>query len=210
MKRNCILIILGLVILNIAGAIYFIDRTRERSFHMIQRFMEERLIDQQMIKRMALDLDLDHHQIDAMMEISRSYEEKMKPYRDKLTPLHRDMNAVMMSEKPFDEKALRALMEEIDKQRREIRILTLEQRFELEKVMTAQQRKKHYERLYDMGRHFRKGFGIPGSPPDSDGPPDHPGPPPDPDGPPDHSGPPHYPDGPPDHSGPPREFEGRR
>ena len=69
MKRNCILIILGLVILNIAGAIYFTDRTRERSFHMIQRFMEERLIDQQMIKRMTLDLDLDHHQVDAMMEI---------------------------------------------------------------------------------------------------------------------------------------------
>lgn len=177
MKRNCILIIIGLVILNIAAAVYFTDRTRERSFHMMQRFMEERLIDQQMIKHMARDLDLDQRQVDAMMEIHRRYEEKMKPYRDKLAPLHREMNVFMVSGKPFDEKNLRALMEEIDGQRREIRILTLKQRFELEKVMTAQQKKKHYERLHDMGRHFRKGFGMPGQPPDPDGPPDHPGPP---------------------------------
>ncbi len=176
MKKNIILIILGIVILNIAGAVYFHYSMEDRIFKILGDHFHDNPINPDSIEHTRHLLDLTDGQVEKMREIDLRYSELEKPYRDRIRPLREKLRKNIHKE-TFDDNEMRSILERIDRERRELRILTMKQRIEMGKLLSPEQKEKFRDAIKKFpGRFKRKGFfrghkGRHGKPPP---PPPHP------------------------------------
>ncbi len=158
MKKNIILIILGIVILNIAGAVYFHHRMEDRVFKILSDHFHDNPINSDSIEHSRQLFDLTDEQVEKMKEIDLRYGELEKPYRDRIRPLRKKLKKNKQKKK-FDEKEMRRILERIDKERRELRILTMKQRIEMGNLLSPEQEEKFMEAIKKFpGRFKRRGF----------------------------------------------------
>lgn len=157
MKRNVILIITGVIILNIAFSVYFVHRVKVKTFRFIKHHFEGNIISAGSIERKRHILGLSDRQVQTMKEIDEEFNKKEEKYRKKLVTYMAELRNNIVAER-VDERKIRRIMEKIDDQRREIRILNIKEVFEFEKIMNEKQK----EKLKNFINKFDNNKGKPG------------------------------------------------
>ncbi len=158
MKRNIILIILGIVILNIAGVVYFHHRMEEKSFNMLSDHFMGKPIKPNFIERTKHLLELTDEQVEKIEEVDLRYSKMKEPYWERLKPLRLKLRENILKDK-LDEEKMRKILEKMDGERRELRILFFKQKIEMEKMLSPEQKKKLRERIKNFPGRFRhRGF----------------------------------------------------
>jgi Spy/CpxP family protein refolding chaperone len=170
MKRNRVLILVGVVILAIAAGVYvyfeYGDPYSNRCWFGRRHHPHPK--GELFLKMMRKDLDLTDEQYEKFHQIYLRDKEKINSYRSRIMKLMDQLDTVVLQD-TFDEKKTRAILERIDAIKREERLLHIKNRFEMQQFLTPVQREKMDRRLRDMFQRLRRRFG----PPDEK----HPGPP---------------------------------
>jgi Spy/CpxP family protein refolding chaperone len=116
--------------------------------------------------RMQKELGLTDAQATKIGDINKEYEKKMLDYREKLAPKEIQLRKLLLEDN-VDMDKVKALIREISEIRGDLQVLRIQQRLEIEKVLTPEQKaklKKH--RMGKMDK-MKKGKG-PGPGPDHD------------------------------------------
>ncbi|GEM_PF-1482393 len=162
MKRNTVLIIIGVVILAFAAGVYvffeYSDPSLSRSW--LGRRFHPHPKGELFLKMMRKDLDLNDEQYEKFHQIYLRDKEKINSYRSRIMELMDQLDTVVLRD-VFDEKKTRAILEKIDAIKREERVLHIKNRFEMQQFLTPAQKEKMDRRLRDMFQRLRRRFGPP-------------------------------------------------
>ncbi|MCC5815241.1 MAG: periplasmic heavy metal sensor [Leptospira sp.] len=99
---------------------------------------------EQHLKRMAKSLDLSKDQVSKIEEIHKASEPEKKSKSDQIQKVRQDMRALMEAEE-MDVKKIRSKMEEMSKLKVDKKMIWIEDRAKIRKVLTPEQRKKQKE-----------------------------------------------------------------
>ncbi len=157
MKRNVILITIGVIILNIAFCVYLVHRVKVKTFTFIKHHFEGNFITSKTIEHKRYFLGLSDGQVNTMKEIDKEYDKKEEKYRKKLVTYMAELRDTILADN-INEYNIRKIMEKIDNERREIRILNIKEIFEFEKELSEKQKAK----LKDYINKFHNKDGRPG------------------------------------------------
>ena len=91
--------------------------------------------------RMKEELGLSDDQIEKIGDINLKYEKKLLKFREKLAPKKIRLRSLIIEDN-VDLSKVRSLLSEVYKLKLEIRMLRIEQRLEIEKVLTKSQKSK--------------------------------------------------------------------
>jgi Spy/CpxP family protein refolding chaperone len=117
--------------------------------------------------RMQKDLGLTDEQVKKIADINKNHERKMLDYREKLAPKNIQLRRLLLDE-TVDMVKVRSLVKEIADLRAELQILRIQQRLDIEKVLTPEQKAKMKQHRMHMMK--KRGFGPKGPGRDGHGP----------------------------------------
>ena len=136
-----ILIIIGSIILNVAVSVFYFHKVKTKMLTFIKNHLEGNYLNSISIEHKKRIFDLSDTQVEKMQKIDASFDKLEEQYRKKF---HVHLNKLKKNvlQENFDETNLRKVLEEIDRERREIRILNLKEVFEFENVLNQEQKVK--------------------------------------------------------------------
>jgi Spy/CpxP family protein refolding chaperone len=159
MKRNMVLILIGVVILAIAAVLYVYfecgDQFPHRSW--FSRGHHPHLKGEAFLKMMRKDLNLTDEQYENLIEIHRRNEEKILAYKSQFVKFLDKLDAVVLQD-TYDERKIRRILEDLDRIKREERILHIKSRFEMQKFLTPAQKDKMDRIMKEKFLRIRKKF----------------------------------------------------
>lgn len=156
--RNSILIFIGIIILLAVCLLFFSRRhCRQDRFMMPPHPIEEDIINNESIEHMRRFLDLTDEQLKKIKEIDVRYDKAQRPFREKLESM-RDQVRNIMENDTFEEAKARHVFENIDKNRLEIRILNIKEKFEIDNLLTLLQKEKLHKHIKKAGVRFKQKF----------------------------------------------------
>ncbi|MBN2040408.1 MAG: hypothetical protein JW864_10220 [Spirochaetes bacterium] len=141
MKRNMILIIIGSIILNVAVSVFYFHKVKAKMLTFVKNQLEGNYITSISIEKNRRILNLSDMQVEKMKKININFDKLEEQYRKKFYVHLNKLKRNVLREN-FDERNLRKVLEEIDKEKREIRILNLKEVFEFEEVLNQDQKLK--------------------------------------------------------------------
>lgn len=156
-KLNCkwigSLLILGLVL---TGGLYADGHDKECKGHHGKKGSEHHL------KMMAKKLGLSKDQVTAIEKIHEASEEDKKSISEKIQKERKDLKELMMAD-TLDKSKIRSKMEEIAELKVDKKMLWIEDKIQIQKVLTPEQRskqkelmKKHHEKMKDKHKDHKK------------------------------------------------------
>lgn len=141
MKRNMILIIIGSIILNVAVSVFYFHKVKTKMLTFIKNSLEGNYLSSISVEHKKRVLNLSDNQVEKMKRINASFDKLEDQYRKKFYVHLNKLKRNVLKEN-FDEANLRKVLEDIDKERREIKILNLKEVFEFESVLNQEQKQK--------------------------------------------------------------------
>lgn len=112
------------------------------------------------LQRMKEHLELTDSQYQQIKEIAASYSSKRDALKKKMIPLHEKLANQMTAENP-DRSTVKSTMESLAELRIEMRLLMLDQRLEMQKLMNDEQKKKWFKHMQmrreKMKKEWQKG-----------------------------------------------------
>ncbi len=167
MKKNIVLIIMGIIILLLAEGI-FLTSYRQCNSPCFPPFWggpgrmhpEPMPDDKRFLEMLGARLDLSGEQMEKLKQIHARYEPSLDGYRKRVFPLITELERALTADS-LDEKKIRKTLEEIDAVKREERLIHIRMRFEAQKtVFTPQQVVKLNDMLEGKFKKHRKRLGI--------------------------------------------------
>lgn len=101
---------------------------------------------QKRLEFMKKNLNLTNDQVTKIKAISAKYEPKRKEARTNIQALHKELHTMLMDENP-DKSKVKSKMEEISRIKIDMRLKGLDQRLEVTKILTTEQKAKWKERM---------------------------------------------------------------
>jgi Spy/CpxP family protein refolding chaperone len=146
MKRKVIITIIALTLIALGTGEIDAQRSRGRDDRRgpgEHRYMRERPGSRGMFfgdpERMKQELGLSDQQIETIGKINLEYKKRFLEYREKLEPKWISLKKLLLEDE-VNLKSVRSLLMEIAEIRVDIRMLRIEQRLDIEKVLTASQK----------------------------------------------------------------------
>lgn len=146
MRRNCILIAIGIIILLLAGGVHFFgNHYRMRGFG----FMHGPPGKKKIVRILKWKFDLSDNQLSRLNEIGDRYSEKQRVYRIKLSRLL-SMIRESIVENKFNKEEAQRILKESDPIIEELRDIHLGEVFEYYDVLDTEQQKEAREIMVDI------------------------------------------------------------
>lgn len=107
------------------------------------------------LERMKAHLQLTDEQFKKIKSISENYREKREDLREKMKSLHETLADLMTAEQP-DKSKIRSTMQGLSELRISMKMLMIDQRLEMQSVMTEEQRSKWLEHMKQHREKMKK------------------------------------------------------